>query len=75
MRYFLASVAVAFLAFAMPAQAAVPMLSPSLAPPAVQKPIEQARWVTRCRVVKVWRHGPHGRHLVPVRRCRRMHVR
>jgi hypothetical protein len=72
MRIPLLCLAGAFLALAMPARAAVPVPAPS---PAVQKPIEQARWVTRCRVVRVWRQGRHGHHLVPVRRCHRVHVR
>jgi hypothetical protein len=68
------------------AAAAMMLLAPSLASaapavlrsdaaPAVQKPIEQVRVVTRCRVVKVWRNGPHGRHLVRQRRCHKVHVR
>ena len=66
---------------------AMVLLAPSLAsaapaaprsdavPAAVQKPIVQARVVTRCRVSKVWRNGPRGRHLVRRRVCDRVNVR
>lgn len=76
MRHLLICLAGALLMLSAPAFAAGPALSRSDAPPvAVQKPIEQVRMVTRCRVVRVWRHGPRGRHLVPVRRCHRVWVR
>lgn len=66
------------------AGAAMLMLTPTLsnaAParldsaPAVQKPVEQARMVRRCRVARVWRNGPHGRRLVSHRVCRMVNVR
>lgn len=76
MRPLLICLAGALLMLSAPAFAAAPALSRADAPPvAVQKPIEQVRMVTRCRVVRVWRRGPYGRHLVPVRRCHRVRVR
>ncbi|HLZ67623.1 MAG TPA: hypothetical protein VKQ29_15435 [Aliidongia sp.] len=56
------------------ASAAPTALRSDAAPAAVQKPIEQARMVRRCHVVKVWRNGPHGRHLVRRHRCHMVRV-
>jgi hypothetical protein len=77
MRNLLLSLAGATMVLLAPSFAtAAPALSHAdAAPVAVQKPIEQVRLVNRCRVVKVWRNGPHGRRLVPVRRCRQVQVR
>lgn len=76
MRHLLICLTGTVMLLSAPAFAAGPALSRSDAPPvAVQKPIEQVRMVTRCRVVRVWRQGPRGRHLVPVRRCHRIRVR
>lgn len=39
-------------------------------------PVQQARYVVRCRNVRVLRHGPHGRaRWVVVRRCHRHYYR
>ena len=66
--------------------AAMVLLAPSLtgaapaafgtdaAPAAVQKPVEQARMVKRCRVARVWRYGSHGRYLARRHRCHMVNV-
>ena len=65
----------AMLTLAPPAAAASSALRQTVPPASVQKPIEQVRMVRRCRVVRVWRRDRYGRrHLVPVRRCHRVHV-
>ena len=65
------------------AGAAMVLLAPQLsnaapfradAAPGVHNSIEQARMVRRCHVAKVWRDGPHGRHLVRHRVCHMVEV-
>jgi hypothetical protein len=34
-------------------------------------PVQEARYVVRCRNVRVLRHTPHGHHWVVVQRCHR----
>jgi len=74
MRRLLISLSALFALFAAPAFGG-PLPGAISRPAAVDKPVAQVRVVTRCHVVRVWRHGPRGRHLVPVRRCRRVRVR
>ena len=63
---------------------AVMLLAPALsgaaplradAAPAAHRPIEDARLVRRCHMARVWRDGPHGRHLVHRRVCHMVRVR
>jgi len=64
--------------------AAMLLLAPALshaapfradAAPAAHRSVEQARLVQRCHVGRVWRNGPHGRHLVSHRVCHMVQVR
>jgi hypothetical protein len=65
------------------AGAAMVLLAPQLsnaapfradAAPGAHNSIEQARLVRRCHTGRVWRNGPHGRHLVRRRVCRMVQV-
>ncbi|HWK46040.1 MAG TPA: hypothetical protein VNT30_15065 [Stellaceae bacterium] len=61
---------------ALPA-GAVPLMSgnSAVSPSAAQSAIQDVRWVNQCRTIRVYRNGPHGRHLVPARSCKRVWVR
>jgi hypothetical protein len=65
----------ALMALAPSLASAAPAALRSDAAPAVQKPIEQARMVRRCRTTKAWAGPRHHRHLVRRRACRMVEVR